>query len=101
MQKTKNAKTLMGAIQAYKCNNLIRRYIVQKERADNPIVTVVQVYFACFLAFFYSMKIPKEKRRRIKMKVNETTFRKDKGITLIALVVTIIVLLILWDKMEF
>ena len=29
------------------------------------------------------------------MKVNETTFRKDKGITLIALVVTIIVLLIL------
>ena len=41
MQKTKNAKTLMGAIQAYKCNNLIRRYIVQKERADNPIVTVV------------------------------------------------------------
>ena len=29
------------------------------------------------------------------MKVNETTFRKDKGITLIALVVTIIILLIL------
>ena len=29
------------------------------------------------------------------MKVKETTFRKDKGITLIALVVTIIVLLIL------
>ncbi len=39
MQKTKNAKILMGTIQAYKWNNLIRRYIVQKEIADNPIVT--------------------------------------------------------------